>query len=107
MTFGHPLPTCITSSANYCLQIVGDVVEGNSLPEYVLLTEEEDAQKGAINLEICKKTLESLKGSNGLSYYSLEKQFGGDLVPFYYKTGKPRQKDRLLYHLDTENFAPF
>lgn len=93
MTFGHPLPTCITSSANYCNQIMGEIVEKKSLPEYILITEEEDAQHGLINFEICKRTLESLK-RDGSPLYTFEKSFGGDLVPFDFRTGGPRQKDR-------------
>ena len=76
------------------------------LPEYVLLTEEEDAPGGLVIFEICRKTLENLKKQEK-QMYSVEKVFGGDLVPFDPKTKRPRQKDRYLYHLDTANFTPF
>ena len=85
---------------------MGEIVSLKSLPEYILLTEEEDAQHGLIIFEVCCKTLESLK-RDGKPLYIFEKRFGGDLVPFDSRTKMPRQKDRYLYHLDTLSFAPF
>ena len=80
---------CVAHSAILCSQIIDDIQSKSLLPEYVLLTEEEDAPGGLVIFEICRKTLESLK-LDDKSLYTIEKTFGGDLVPFDPQTKRPR-----------------
>ena len=80
---------CVAHSAILCSQIVDEIQSEKVLPEYVLLTEEEDAPGGLVIFEICRKTFESLKKQDR-QLYSVEKVFGGDLVPFDPKTKRPR-----------------
>jgi len=82
---------------------VGDISAGRLLPEYVMLSEEDE---GFVNHKVCERALLNLK-RNGKPFYSLEKEFGGDIVAWDSRTGGPRQRYLSLYHLDMTNFAPF
>ena len=69
-----------------CGKIVGEVATGAALPEYIMLSEEDE---GFANFKVCERAILNLK-KNGKPYYSLEKVFGGDIVPWDSRTNGPR-----------------
>lgn len=83
--------------------MIEKIQSGTILPEYLLLTEEDE---GRAVLDVCKLAIESL-AKDGKPLYAFEKRFDGDLVPYDQGIGGPRNRDRLLYHLDLTNFTPF
>ena len=89
-----------------CNEIIASIVCGKSLPEYLLITESEPFQHGPINFDICKSSLESLE-QYGKQLYSVEKIFYNEVRFDMERPLFLRQKERLLYHLDTDNFTPF
>ena len=78
MTFGHSLPGSGNNSSILCNEIVANIQSGAFLPEFIVISEMDD---GLAPFEICNKTILSLK-RNSKQLYSLEKTFGGDIVPF-------------------------
>ena len=86
-----------------CNEIVQAIQTSEILPEYVLIADYGDVQEGFIGLEICKVTLESLIRDNKQLYY-LEHTFLGEMEWSDFRTGRPRQRDKYLYHLDTDIF---
>ena len=86
-----------------CNEIVQQIQTGEILPEYLLIADYGDAQEGFIGLEVCKVTIESLTRDNK-QIYQLEHTFLGEMEWSDFRTGRPRQREKYLYHLDTASF---
>jgi len=78
-------------------------VTKNVLPEYIFINEEDE---GIVNFRVCERAILNLQ-RDGKKMYSLEKEFGGDIVVYDARTQGPRQRYLGLYHLDMASFMPF
>lgn len=100
---GQPLPESKRTEVMRCNQILNDIMTGTVLPEYIWLNEEE---RGIVTFRMCERAVLNLE-QDGKRLYTLEKEFGGDLVFHDDRTNGPRNRQLCLYHLDMANFTPF